>query len=554
MSRTMGRFARSGAVAAWGVAAACLLSACGGGGDGGAGPATPDPGPPAPTGLTLTGKVMRGYLQGATVCVDANDNLVCDGGEPSALTDAQGDWLLALDAAQAALLVNTRLIAVVPAAAIDASTGAPVGAEHVLLSRPFEAGRISYLFTPVRTRVEQLVWGGVAREEAEAVVRRGAGLVELALDDDYIAAAAGLHGDEAVGVRGQAVAWFGQQTRGLMAMLHRPSDAWFTAAAGTGVFELSADVGRDGTVYTATATMLQVGAASGADERVATRRTWSFDPAVDTAFHGYAPISERSDFLDETAGWLDGDPQGAQAQRLDAGRVLQLRSGVAIAAEFRDVEDLSGRTIVRDDVGGDADVAVAGSYPDGAQRYRHHARVQWRAGGYARVHEEGEPFGTTLASLEQFIASRQVQADGSGSWRALRGLDASAVEMGFDGQGGVIFRDTTTLQPLGGAAIETFTFGGVPVLRVPLSDQASAAEFGVLGVSLYFSVYRGVHQLDMVEAGGMEVVGEGRWINRAGIDGLTRATGLPIIASTSNVSGCRSATSESCKALVDPAH
>jgi hypothetical protein len=525
MSRTMRRFVRGGTVAAWGVAAACLLSACGG--DGGGSPAPPDPGPPAPTGLTLTGKVMRGYLQGATVCVDANDNLLCDGNEPAALSDAQGDWRLELEAAQVALLATARLIAVVPAAAVDASTGAPVGAEHLLLSRPYEAGRASYLFTPLRTRVEQLVWGGVAREEAEAVVRRGAGLVDLALDDDYIAAAAGLHGDEAAWVREQAVAWFGQQTRELMAMLHRPSDAWFNAASGAGVFELSADLGRDGTVFTATAMNLAPGPVAG--EMLASRRTWSFDPAVDTAFHGYAPISERSDFLDETAGWLDGDPQGAQAHRLDAGRVLQLRSGVAIAAEFRDVEDLSGRVIVRDDVGGSADVAVAGSYPDGAQRYRHHARVQWRTGGHARVHEEGEPFGMTLTSLDQFTALRRVQADGSGSWRALRGMDASAVEMGFDGQGGVIFRDTTTLQPLGGAAIETFTFGGVPVLRVPLSEQASAAEFGVPGVSLYFAVYRGVHQLDMVEAGGMEVGAEGRSVNRLAADALTQALRAPAV-------------------------
>ena len=527
MSRTMGRFARGGAVAAWGVAAACFLSACGGGGDGGGSPTPPDPGPPAPTALTLTGKVMRGYLQGATVCVDSNDNLLCDGNEPAALSDAQGDWRLELDAAQAALLATARLIAVVPAAAVDASTGAPVGAEHLLLSRPYEAGRVSYLFTPLRTRVEQLVWGGVVREEAEAVVRRGAGLADLGLDDDYIAAAAGLHGDEAAWVREQAVAWFGQQTRELMAMLHRPSDAWFNAASGAGVFELSADLGRDGTVFTATAMNLAPSPVAG--EMLASRRTWSFDPAVDTAFHGYAPISERSDFLDETAGWLDGDPQGTLAQRLDAGRVLQLRSGIAIAAEFRDVEDLAGRAITRDDVGGTADVAVTGTYPEGAQRFRHHARVQWRAGGYARVHEEGEPFGMTLASLDAFIALRRVQPDGSGSWRALRGMDASAVEMGFDGQGGVIFRDTTTLQPLGGAAIETFTFGGVPVLRVPLSDQASAGEFGVLGVSLYFAVYRGVHQLDMVEAGGMEVVGEGRWVSRQAMNALTQALTVPVI-------------------------
>ncbi|NKI95285.1 hypothetical protein [Rhizobacter sp. SG703] len=527
MGWTMRRFGRGAAVAAWGVAAACWLSACGGGGDGGDGAVPPEPGPPAPSGLALGGKVMRGYLQGATVCVDANDNLHCDGDEPAALTDAQGDWRLELTAAQATLLATTRLIAVVPAAAVEASTGAPVGDEHVLLSRPYEAGRVSYLFTPLRTRVEQLVWGGVAREEAEAVVRRGAGLVDLAIDDDYIAAADGLHRDEATWVREQAVAWFGQQTRGLMAMLHRPSESWFTAASGAGVFELSADLGRDGPVYTATATQLAAGPVAG--EMLASRRVWTFDPAVDTAFHGYAPIGERSDFLDETAGWLDGDPQGTLAQRLDAGRVLQLRSGVAIAAEFHDVEDLTGQAITRDDVGGTADVVVAGTYPAGAQRFRHQARVQWRAGGYARAYEEGEPFGMTLASLDQFIATRRVQPDGSGSWRALRGLDASAVELGFDGQGGVIFRDTTTLRPLGGAAIETFTFGGVPVLRVPLSDEASAAEFGVRGVSLYFAVHRGVHQLEMVEAGAMTLEWDRLWMDRRASDALAQALRVPAL-------------------------
>lgn len=527
MSRTIRRFARGGV-----VAAACVLSACGGGGDGGEAPSTPDPGPPAPSGLTLTGKVMRGLLQGARVCVDANDDLQCDGDEPVAVTDVQGGYRLELTAAQAALLATARLVAQVPASAIDASTGAPVGDdEHVLLARPYEAGRTEYVFTPVRTRVEQLVWGGVSREEAEAVARRGAGLVDLALDDDYIAAADGLHRDEALSVHTQATAWFGQQTRGLMAMLHRPSDAWFNAQAGAGVFELSADPGRDGPVYTVTSVNLVAGPVAG--EMLVSHRRWAFDPAVDTAFHGYAPIGERSDFLDETAGWLDGDPQGTLAQRLDAGRVLQLRSGVAIAVELRDVEDLSGRAIARDDVGGGADVAVSGTWPDGALRYRHHARVQWRAGGYARVPEEGEPFGMTLASLKQFIALRQVQPDGSGSWRALRGLEASAVEMGFDGQGGVIFRDSSTLQPLGGAAVETFTFGGVPVLRVPLSEQASAAEFGVFGVSLYFAVYRGVHQLDMVEAGAMEVGGEGRGVNRLAVDALTRAVGVPAIGGRS---------------------
>ena len=71
-----------------GVSIAASLAACGGGGDsgqpsagGGTTPTTPTP--------TITGKAIDGYLAGATVCLDLNNNGVCDAGEPSAITGAR---------------------------------------------------------------------------------------------------------------------------------------------------------------------------------------------------------------------------------------------------------------------------------------------------------------------------------------------------------------------------------------------------------------------------------------------------------------------------------
>jgi len=505
----------------FGLAVACALTnACGGGGDGGAAA-------PGPAGVTLSGRVMPGTLQGAVVCLDGNDNLRCDDGEPAAASDAQGSYELALTAEQVQALAAARLVAVVPASAIDTSTAQPVGGEHVLLTRPYDAASTSYHFTPLRTRVEQIVWGGVAREQAEAVVRREAGLVDLGIDDDYVVAAGGLHADEAAWVREQAMAWFGQQTRAWMAMLHSPSADWFNEATGAGVFELSASKGSDGTVYTVLQSQLQ--AAPVAGDWIALNRSWSFDPVKDTAFQGYTLIETRGDFLDGELGWLDGDPQGSLAQRLDGGRVLRLRGGVAIAAEYRDVVDLAGVEMAREDIGGDADVVLSGSYPAGAKRFANHAVVQWRSGGYADAYEEGQPFGSALSSLDEFISSHRVQPDGSGSWRPLRGLEASAVEMGFDGQGGVLFRDTASLTSLGSAALQTSTFGGVSVLRVPLSDAASVTEFGSVGRNLYFAEHRGVHALHMVEAGQLDVGGQGRWMNLVAGDEVTRSLGIPSI-------------------------
>lgn len=74
-----------------GLSIATALAACGGGGDsspsqpstgGGTTPTTPMP--------AITGKAIDGYLTGATVCLDLNDNGVCDSGEPSAVTDGNG--------------------------------------------------------------------------------------------------------------------------------------------------------------------------------------------------------------------------------------------------------------------------------------------------------------------------------------------------------------------------------------------------------------------------------------------------------------------------------
>jgi len=516
------RAARWGGAAA-GIAVACVMAGCGGGGSGAAEPA------PGPAGVTLTGKVMLGYLQGATVCLDSDDNLRCDGNEPTAVSDAQGEYSLALTAAQAATLaasaVPVRLVAVVPPASVDASSGQPVGSEHVLLSRPYDATSTRYLFTPLRTRVEQIVLGGVGRAQAEQVVRREAGLSALSIDEDYVAAASGVNAEEAVAAHEQAKTWFAQQARAWVELMHRPSDAYFTARAADGVYALSGAAGSDGTVYEVQESRSTPTGIAG--EVLATQRIWSFDPVKDTAFQGYVPVAVRGDFLDESLGWLDGDPQATLTERSEGGRVLHLRSGVVIAAEHRDVEELGGQAVSRDDIGGAGEVTIgAATYPAGARRFRHGARVQWRSGGYAQPYEEGQPFGKTLASLDEFIAARRVQPDGAGAWRPLRGVEASAVEFGFDGQGGVLFRDAGNLESLGNTSIEVFSFGAVPILLIPLSERAGLAEFGRVGGNLYFALRRGVHELKMTEAGTLTLT-PGMALNRVAADAAVQALGVP---------------------------
>ncbi|GAB7535750.1 hypothetical protein [Burkholderia sp. 3C] len=77
-----------------GISVVASLTACGGGGD--SSPSSPATGsggtPTSPQTTAVSGKAVDGYLVGAVACLDLNNNGVCDSGEPSATTDATGQF------------------------------------------------------------------------------------------------------------------------------------------------------------------------------------------------------------------------------------------------------------------------------------------------------------------------------------------------------------------------------------------------------------------------------------------------------------------------------
>jgi len=101
--------------------AAAVLTACGGGGGGTPGAST----------VSLSGVVADGYLTGAKVCLDKNENSVCDAGEPSATTGAGGKYTI--DGLTAADIAAYPVVAEVPATATDTDLpGSTVGKAFVL--------------------------------------------------------------------------------------------------------------------------------------------------------------------------------------------------------------------------------------------------------------------------------------------------------------------------------------------------------------------------------------------------------------------------------------
>ena len=118
--------------------AAAVLVACGGGGSSGGGSAS------------ASGKVIDGYVSGATVFVDLNNNGTFDSGEPNTKTNANGDYSLS-PVTQGAKLVSFG--------GTDVSTGNP--STLVLSTVVSAAGTVSNAhMSPVTTLIAQLAGPG----------------------------------------------------------------------------------------------------------------------------------------------------------------------------------------------------------------------------------------------------------------------------------------------------------------------------------------------------------------------------------------------------------
>lgn len=174
-----------------GLVAALVLAACGGGGGGG-------DSPPAST-RTLSGAVVDGAIEGATVCLDLNNSLGCDSGEPRALTKADGSYALDVSTLTAAQIKNAHVFVSVPSTAKDADDGgktlAEAGKAAFNLLAPAESavsstGQVSgsVLVSPLTTLVShEMLLDGKSVETAKGLVKTQLGLASNAdLNQNFV--------------------------------------------------------------------------------------------------------------------------------------------------------------------------------------------------------------------------------------------------------------------------------------------------------------------------------------------------------------------------------
>lgn len=106
--------------------------------------------PPQGNNNTAKGKVYDGYLTGAQVCVDENINRACDAGEPSVVTDLNGDFTFTgLTDRQAAQPLVVQVIA----GTLDKDTGVAPPADLKFIA-PAGSTVISAFSTIIQFKIE----------------------------------------------------------------------------------------------------------------------------------------------------------------------------------------------------------------------------------------------------------------------------------------------------------------------------------------------------------------------------------------------------------------
>ncbi len=161
------------------IGLAAILYGCGGGGSD---TKTED----SPEETTLSGRVADGYLVGATVCLDLNNNKVCDTGEPSTTTTPGGAYTL--DATQAQIADNSILVEISPQT-IDEDDDQPVGSTYVM-SAPAQSNFVSPLTTMLQTTIDANP--ALSVSDAESLIKQNLGLdvdSTVSILEDYVAAA-----------------------------------------------------------------------------------------------------------------------------------------------------------------------------------------------------------------------------------------------------------------------------------------------------------------------------------------------------------------------------
>ncbi|WP_087018528.1 hypothetical protein [Thaumasiovibrio subtropicus] len=123
---------------------------------------------------SLSGKVADGYLQGATVCLDINNNMLCDAEEPQGHSDENGQYSIEIENLDQAN--RHPIIAIVDRSVIDDDTKETVVNPYTLVAPPGRHAFVSPMTTLLAANAKDYSQESI--EAAEVLLREKMGLDE----------------------------------------------------------------------------------------------------------------------------------------------------------------------------------------------------------------------------------------------------------------------------------------------------------------------------------------------------------------------------------------
>lgn len=133
---------------------------------------------------TLSGNAADGYLAGAKVCLDLNENGACDDGEPSATTGTNGAFTLD-DVTQEQIDTYPLVVEIIVGETIDEDNPGEAITRVYSLTAPAGSTFISPLTTMIQNEIREQ---GVSAEEAKERIRTRLG-TDIDPSADYVAGA-----------------------------------------------------------------------------------------------------------------------------------------------------------------------------------------------------------------------------------------------------------------------------------------------------------------------------------------------------------------------------
>jgi hypothetical protein len=157
-------------------ALALVLSACGGGST------------TTENTTTVSGVVADGYIQGATVCLDKNENKLCDSGEPKAVTGVGGAYTMSDVTVDD--MASYPIVVEIPVGAIDEDNpGTPIASKYVLSAPAGMPAFISPLTTMVQSTMQSNPQLSIADAEAAVKAQLGYSAIgTVSLFENYVEA------------------------------------------------------------------------------------------------------------------------------------------------------------------------------------------------------------------------------------------------------------------------------------------------------------------------------------------------------------------------------